>query len=160
MKTISGKYPEDFKLNRWVYLVISFASAFLAYALGKGILLVDMFAGKLEGYAKNFYPYNSFFILAASVCVFLFVLKGDVKAPTWLSKVILFASSGTFGVYLLHEHNLLKYRWPEWFGVEKVSGTPWFLLHLIGTILAIFAVGITVDFIRRLIFGLFTGKEK
>ncbi len=154
------KYPEDFRLNRWIYLLISFVSAFMAYALGKGILLIDMYAGKLGGYAKNFYPYNSLFILAASVCVFLFVLKREIKAPAWLSKVILFASSGTFGVYLLHEHNLLKYRWPKWFGVEKVSVTPLFLLHLIGTILAIFVIGILIDFVRRLIFGLFIKKEK
>ncbi|MBP5528976.1 MAG: acyltransferase family protein [Lachnospiraceae bacterium] len=153
------KYPEDFKLNRWIYLLISAASAFLTFGLGKAILLVDAYVGKLGGYAKNFYPYNSLFILVASVCIFLFVLKGDLKAPKWLSAVILFASQGTFGVYLLHEHNLIKYRWPVWFGIEKVSGTPLFILHLIGTILAVFALGIAVDFVRRLIFGLFI-KEK
>ena len=73
---------------------------------------------------------------------------------------MLFAAQGTFGVYLLHEHSLLRYLWPKWFKVEEISQTPLFILHLLGTILAVFAVGILVDFVRRLIFGLFTKTKK
>ena len=154
------KYPEDFKLNRWIYLLISFVSAICAFVLGKGLLLIDLYVGKLGGYAKNFYPYNSLFIFIASVCLFLFALKHETKAPKWLASVILFASQGTFGVYLLHEHKLLRYLWPKWFNVEAVSGTPLFILHLLGTILAIFVVGILIDFVRRLLFGLFIKEKK
>ena len=154
------KYPEDFKLNRWLYLLFSAVSCILVFGLAKMILIADSFIGKFGGYAKNFYPYNSFLIFFASVCLFLFVLKGGSKSPNWLSKVILFASQGTFGVYLLHEHRLLRYLWPEWFHVKEVSKTPIFVLHALGTIAAIFAVGIIIDFIRRLIFGIFTNKKE
>ena len=50
--------------------------------------------------------------------------------------------------------------WPKWFNVEAVSETLLFIPHLFGTILAVFAVGITVDFVRRLIFGLFVKNSK
>ena len=154
------KYPEDFKLNRWLYLLFGAISCTLVFVLAKFILVADSFIGKFGGYAKNFYPYNSFFIFFASVCLFLFVVKGELKSTKGLSKFILFASQGTFGVYLLHEHRLLRYLWPKWFHVAEVSQTPLFVLHAIGTILAIFAVGVIIDFIRRCIFGLFKEKQK
>lgn len=155
------KYPEDFKLQRWMYFLFFALSSLLVFVLGKGLLLADSFIGKLGGYAKNFYPYNSFFILFASVCLFIFVVKaGEKKCPNWIAKTILFAAQGTFGVYLLHEHSLLRYLWPKWFNVEAVSKTPLFIPHLLGTILAIFIVGITIDFVRRLIFGLFQNTKK
>ena len=155
------KYPEDFKLQRWMYFLFFALSSLLVFVLGKGLLLADSFIGKLGGYAKNFYPYNSFFILFASVCLFIFVVKaGEKTCPNWIAKTVLFAAQGTFGVYLLHEHSLLRYLWPKWFKVEEISQTPLFILHLLGTILAVFAVGILVDFVRRMIFGLFTKTKK
>jgi surface polysaccharide O-acyltransferase-like enzyme len=154
------KYPEDLKLSRWLYLLLFAVSSLAAFVLGKGLLVADLIIGKLGGYAENFYPYNSFFIFFASVCLFLFVVKSKEKsAPAWLSKVVLFAAQGTFGVYLLHEHILLRYMWPKWFAVEKVSSTALFIPHAIGTVLAIFIVGIIVDFVRRLLFGIFTRKN-
>ena len=150
------KYPEDFKLNRWIYLLISFVSAISAFLLGKGIFILNRFVGKLGGYAKNFYPYNSIFIFIASVCLFIFVLKHETKtkAPRWLTNIVLFASTGTFGVYLLHEHLSIRYLWPRLLKVAEYSEKIWFLPHLIGTVLAIFIVGIIADFIRRKFFDL------
>lgn len=149
------KYPEDFKFNRWFYLCIFFCMGMFTFILGKGLLFADAITGKLGGYSQNFYPYNSFLTFIGSVCLFLFALKGEVKCPKWLGNIILFAAQGTFGVYLLHEHIYLRYLWPKWFNVEEVSNTALFIPHLLGTILAVFTVGIIVDFIRRLIFGLF-----
>lgn len=155
------KYPEDFKLQRWIYFLLFAVSALAAFVLGKGLLFADLILGKLGGYAENFYPYNSFFIFVSSVCLFIFAVKEKEKnCPKWLAKTILFAAQGTFGVYLLHEHSLLRYLWPKWFNVEAVSKTPLFIPHLLGTILAIFIVGITIDFVRRLIFGLFQNTKK
>ena len=155
------KFPEDFKLQRWIYFLLFAVSALAAFVLGKGLLFADLIIGKLGGYAENFYPYNSFFIFVSSVCLFIFAVKEKEKnCPKWLAKTILFAAQGTFGVYLLHEHILLRYLWPKWFGVEKFSTTPLFLLHLAGTVIAIFVVGILIDFVRRLIFGLFAKKTK
>ena len=153
------KYSEDFKLNRWLYLLFFALSCTLVFALAKGLLLVDVFVGKLGGYAGNFYPYNSFLIYFASVCLFVFAMKTNVNAKGFIAKAILFASQGTFGVYLLHEHKLLRYLWPKWFKVASFDGKPIFVLHAIGTVLAIFIVGITVDFIRRLIFNIFTTNK-
>lgn len=154
------KYPEDFKLNKWICLLLFFVSAVIPFILGQGILLIDVILGKLGGYAKNFYPYNSFFIFAASVFLFLFAIKCEIKCKAWFGRIILFASQGTFGVYLLHEHNLIKYLWPKWLNVENISETPFFVIHAIGTILLVFAAGILIDSVRRLIFGIFTKTKK
>ncbi len=154
------KYPEDFKLNKWVYLLIFFAAGIVTFLLAKGILLADMFTGKLGGYARNFYPYNSVLTLLGSVALFLFAKKCEINLPKALGKIVLFASQGTFGVYLIHEHKLLRYLWPKWFSTAEFSGRAMFIIHMIGTVCAVFAVGILIDFVRRLIFTPFLKIKK
>lgn len=149
------KYKEDMKLNKWVYFAVFAIGSLSAFGLGKLLMVADSLTGKLGGYASNFYPYNSFFIFAASVALFVFAAKCEIKSEGFLSKAVLFASAGTFGVYLLHEHRLLRYLWPEWAGVSKVSGSPIFVLHMAATVAVVFVIGIAVDYIRRLIFKIF-----
>ncbi len=153
------KYPEDFKLNKWVYLLIYFACGVSAFALGKGLLLADTFIGKLGGFARNFYPYNSAFIFVGSVALFLFAVKSEFKCENFFAKVILFLSQGTFGVYLLHEHHLLRYLWPTWFNSETLSGRFAFVYVGAGIIVTVFIVGVIIDSLRRLIFGIFDKKK-
>ena len=148
------KYGEDFKKSKWIYLVLFLIISVCAFALGKGILVVDSMVGKLGGYAKNCYPYNSLFIFAASVCLFIFTQKCNINLPKVLTNIVLFASQGTFGVYLFHEHRLLRYLWPKWLNVSGYADGALFIPHLIGSILLVFAVGILVDFVRRMIFKL------
>lgn len=152
------KYREDFKLNKWIYLLLFAGFSIAVFLLGKGLLFADSLTGKLGGYAENFYPYNSLFIYLSSVCLFLFATDCKKDAPKWLSKIILFASQGTFGVYLLHEHRLLRYLWPKWFKVSDFAETPLFVIHMLGTVLAVFTVGILIDFARRAITQLVVKK--
>lgn len=58
----------------------------------------------------------------------------------------------TFGVYLLHEHVLVRYEWMRWLGVERVQGSFLFIPHMIGCVLVVYAVGTAVDFVRACIF--------
>lgn len=149
------KYKDDIKVNKWLCLGIFFAASLSAFGLGKLLLLADRITGKLGGYAQNFYPYNSFFIFVAATALFIFAVKTEIKGNGILQKIIIFASSGTFGVYLLHEHSLMRYRWPLWANTSSFAGRPAFLLHMIVTVIAVFVAGICVDFLRRLIFKIF-----
>ncbi len=59
----------------------------------------------------------------------------------------------TFGVYLLHEHILVRYEWMKWLGVEKVQESLLFVPHLLLCALAVYAVGTAVDFVRAWVFA-------
>lgn len=149
------KYKEDLKFNKWAYFGTFIVSSLAAFGLGKLIMVADSITGKLGGYAANFYPYNSLFIFIASVALFMFAVKTEVKVSGFVNKAVLWASAGTFGVYLLHEHRLLRYLWPEWARVSAFAGRPVFVLHMIITVITVFVVGIIVDYIRRMIFKIF-----
>lgn len=61
--------------------------------------------------ADIFYTYPFILILIASIALFLFFLKLEIKNEKF-GNIILFISSLTFGVYLIHEHPLVRsYLW-------------------------------------------------
>ncbi|MBQ4276251.1 MAG: hypothetical protein II717_06985, partial [Lachnospiraceae bacterium] len=82
-----------------------------------------------------------------------FVIKTKIKAGDVVTKIVLFISEGTFGVYLLHEHKLLRYLWPTWFNVSDYAESFAFIPHLLLTVACVFTAGVVIDFIRRIIVG-------
>ena len=62
-----------------------------------------------------------------------------------------------FGVYLLHEHILVRYEWMRWLGVEGVQDSFLFLPHMLGCILLVYAAGTAVDYVRAGIFRTVAG---
>lgn len=67
-------------------------------------------------------------------------------------------SGATFGVYLIHEHRYMRYLWPQWLGVEQNSDKPWMILHLLGSVLLVFAIGTIIELVRKWLFGLVTNR--
>lgn len=147
------KYGDEIKINKWLGLAIYALCCIGAFLLGKGMLLADSVTGKLGGYCKNFYEYNSITILIASVALFIFFVKTEIKAGDFATQMVLFVSEGTFGVYLLHEHKLLRYLWPTWFNVSEYADRFAFIPHLLMTVACVFTAGVVIDFIRRIIVG-------
>lgn len=147
------KYGDEIKINKWLSLAIYALCCIGAFLLGKGMLLADSVTGKLGGYCKNFYEYNSITILIASVALFIFFVKTEIKAGDFATQMVLFVSEGTFGVYLLHEHKLLRYLWPTWFNVSEYADRFAFIPHLLMTVACVFTAGVVIDFIRRIIVG-------
>ena len=80
-----------------------------------------------------------------------------------MGRLILRIAPHTFGVYLLHEHLELRYRWPLWLGVNAEGNPVLFVLRSLGTVLLVFAAGILVDMVRALLFKavgrLFAGSK-
>ena len=66
-----------------------------------------------------------------------------------ICNVITYISPATFGVYLIHEHINLRYLWPQWFNCKAAAELPagLFLLHLIGTVIAVYSVCTLTDII-------------
>lgn len=100
--------------------------------------------------------YNHILCLLSSIGFFM--MFKDMKP--WdgrAAEVIRRLSPYTFGVYLLHEHILVRYQWMQWLGVEAVWGSWMFVPHLIFCVLIVYAAGTMVDFVRAQIFR---GVEK
>ena len=94
--------------------------------------------------------YNHILVLCASVGLFCFFVNLKMKKNP-VTDVLARIAPYTFGVYLLHEHLLLRYTWPQWLGVNKTYGAAR-ILHMLLSVLIIFIVGILVDALRSILF--------
>ncbi|MCL2494322.1 MAG: acyltransferase [Oscillospiraceae bacterium] len=93
-------------------------------------------------------PGTSVPALLCSLALFIFFKNVNIKG----SRVINLIASGTFGVYLLHEHGIRMRRliWLELFDGRPITGSTAALLgHALLAIFAVFAVGVVIDLIRQ-----------
>lgn len=113
--------------------------------------------GKLEYYMDMTYAYNYVLVLVSSIALFYAWTYVDIKegkAADLICKIAPF----TFGVYLLHENVGVRLIWPYVLGADKVSNFGLQLLHMIFSVIVVFAAGCLVDWIRSKIFGIFWKK--
>ena len=137
------------KWSALLLYVMSVAGIWL-FKYGTSVIVADK--GKYEYFSETAVHYNSIFVFGASIGLFMFF--GYIKAKEGLlSSFAVKIAPFTFGVYLLHVHNLLFSRWPEWLKVGDKYGL-FRPVHFVAVILSIFFIGIFVDFIRSLIFSL------
>ncbi len=103
-------------------------------------------------YANMLYTYNHLLCFAGAVSLF-YVFKNLRIREGRFAEIVRRLAPYTFGVYLLHEHILVRYEWMKWLGVEKVKESFLFVPHLILCVLAVYAVGTAVDFVRAWVFA-------
>lgn len=111
-------------------------------------------AGKVDAfsYYENMpYTYNHLLCLTGAVSLF-YLFKNMKIRESEMSGIICTLAPYTFGVYLLHEHVLVRYEWMKWLRIERVAGSYRFVLHLIGVVLMVYAVGSAVDMARDWLF--------
>lgn len=132
--------------------------ALITYLLSAaGILAALAFAGFLNRRTGHYeyaleipLHYNFVFILTGSLGLFYCFKTWKVKENVLVRYLVRIAPY-TFGVYLLHEHLLLRYWWPETLRVSDVYGAVR-IFHLLLTVILLFAAGILVDVLRSLLF--------
>ncbi|MCM1088653.1 MAG: acyltransferase [Muribaculaceae bacterium] len=113
--------------------------------------LLEKRVGLFSYYKDMPYTYNHICCLLGAVglfSVFRNLRMWDGRAAGIIRKLAPY----TFGVYLLHEHILVRYEWMEWLQVGKVRGTWLFLPHMAGCVLIVYFVGTIVDFVRAYLF--------
>lgn len=130
-----------------------------AYALSCLLIwLLSLFSNTLGGeidafihYANMPYTYNHLLCLTGAVSLF-YVFRNISVREGRPARLIRLLAPCTFGVYLLHEHILVRYEWLKWLGADKVKKSFLFVPHLIGCVLLVYAVGTAADMIRAWVF--------
>lgn len=102
-------------------------------------------------YADMLYSYNHLLCLAGAVSFFYMFKNLDIAEGRFAGAVRKLAPY-TFGVYLLHEHILVRYEWMKWLGVENMGESFLFVPHMILCVLAVYAAGTAVDLVRAWVF--------
>lgn len=131
----------------------------LVYFIASGILFLSLpiigtvtqTVGKMEQYYNVFYEYNAPFTIVGAIALFLAFRNINIRSVKCSKLINLFASA-TFGVYLLHEHVLLRETWSSVWKVGEYYQTPYFILHCIVSVVVVFLFGVLVDWLRQLLF--------
>ena len=106
----------------------------------------------LTYYADMPYTYNHLLCLTGAVSLF-YVFKNLSLREGRAADVIRLLAPCTFGVYLLHEHILVRYQWLEWLYADQVKESFLFVPHMIGCVLLVYVVGTAIDMVRVWVFG-------
>lgn len=136
--------------KRGVWLYIGMTLCIFAAASAAGLLAdrIDAF-----GYYEEMpYTYNHIFCLLGAVGLFIAFKNMRIREGK-AAELIRRMGPYTFGIYLLHEHILVRYEWMHWLQIDKVQGTWLFLPHMIGCILAVYLTGTLIDFVRAYLFA-------
>ena len=136
------------------------ALVFVFSCLMIGIMSIAIYYYNLRFGGLNYYaevPIHLNFIFTLTGSLGLFSLFRYYKMKEgWFADVVRFIAPLTFGVYLLHMHIEIKDRWVIWLthllGDVPTGSIILYLWHLIRSILLVFAAGIFVDWIRKMIF--------
>ncbi len=103
---------------------------------------------KIEFFATHsiyFYSRNSILTIGMAVSFFMAFLTMDIGINRLINKV----SSATFGVYLLHDSNLLRpFLWNDVFHNSSFQNTAFIIPYSIAVVLAVYIVCTLVDLIR------------
>lgn len=167
------KYGYDLPWFICVYLVAAYLGRFgwrfaekrcwLLYFISSGICFgINIGMYFLSGYSDNFeyyftvpYHYNFLFCLTASIGLFYGFSKlriGEGRLADGIRRM----GGLCLGVYLLHEHVDLRYRWYGWVkGIVNPSGRDGmtaFLAEWFASVLLLFTAGILIDYLRSRLF--------
>lgn len=155
IKKYGIKYLTSISKSLFVYIIgvlLMLSAITITDMLGEKYLFMQVASDKVFDYnhVLNLMASIGFFCLFANIRI---VNKVFVKCVTIVSPYVL-------GVFLLHEHIDIRYRWVEWLDVKNEMSLILRLAHLIVSIILVFTAGILVDFIRTKLFSLFIKKKK
>lgn len=111
-------------------------------------------------YVKNSSVVLNFSYINLVIAMTIFILFCSL--PSFSNNLINFISKQVFGVYLFHDHILIrKVLWLNFFDVRKFIGQGYlnFIVQSAKTVLLIFIIGSVIDYIRQKIFIIFDKAE-
>ena len=132
-----------------LFLYVSMSLCIFVLSIATGALgnSIDTFAY----YSEMPYTYNHVLCLIGAIGLFCTFKNTKIREGKMAGIIRRFAPY-TFGIYLLHEHILVRYEWMEWLYIDNVRGTWLILPHMIACVAIIYVMGTLVDFIRAYIF--------
>lgn len=146
-------YFKNFKKSFITYIFLISAIFILSLLTS---IFVEM-TGLFGGFIERPYDYNHLFGLLGGISLFYSFLSIDIKKEK-ITSVICKVAPYTFGVYLLHEHIEIRFLWTSWVDLGLGTSGLAFLIEYLVAVIVVFGLGVSVDFIRSLLFKLIGSK--
>ncbi len=139
---------------------VFFISVAIIALMSIGFYYINLFRGGFIYYSGVPFDYNFIFTLTGSLGIFSFFRFFKMREGRF-ADAVRFIAPLTFGVYLLHMHLEIRDRWVGWLehlmGEVPMDNVVLFAWNQLWSVLIVFAAGIFVDWIRKMIFD-FLGR--
>ncbi len=150
-----GAYFKLFPENKWNnkksgFCMISI-SAFLLFGSSVAFFYLKRLHPLFEGKEIYFYHKNSIFVILFALGMLIVSLNKQSNC----NKIVNRISSCTFGIYLLHDNDLIRtFIWNDVFGTSRSidPNSPYLICHCLGAVMTIFGVGIIIELLRKYTF--------
>lgn len=139
-------YPQSRYNCRKCGIIMSMVSALLLMVSAVVFFWLKKFHPLFDGRETFFFHKNSVLVISLALGLLIMALN---KSPQYNKPINLIASC-TFGVYLLHDNDLIReYIWGNIFRVPQFADTPLLVIHCIGTVAIIFGAGVAIEITRK-----------
>ena len=138
---------EDNKAFSWIMYVLS-ALMIWATQVGFGKCYADTGISIFKRYSEISTDYNYVFCLTAALGLFYGFKNLKLNEESRWAEIARKIGPMTLGVYLLHEHPMIRYSWQEWLGVFKERSVAGILSNWIICMVIIYVAGILVEWLR------------
>lgn len=124
----------------------------LIFGLMNVYRLLYQSTGRLADFIGSPYQYNHVLCLCSAIA--LFCVFGSLQEFSGrLRTLVLRISSCTFGIYLLHENEAVRYLWQDWLFAGRLRGSLTFPAGVLAAVLVWYGIGIVIELIRQKVFG-------
>ncbi len=137
--------------NRLRAAALYIASALMIFVSFIVLRAVYFRTGSLENFVDYAYSYNHFLCYIGAIGLFLvFRTPKELSAPRQVRNLIELFSGAAFGVYLIHEHIDIRYRWVKWFKCSEHinSSVGIFLIRMLLTVVAVYLICSLIEMAR------------
>ena len=143
------KYPNNLLSNKKMSYYIFAISSLILFISPIAIDILGSLCSKFASLNLILFQRNSIVAILFSVSLFsIFINKKE-----FTNKFINIIGGCTLGVYLIHEHPLIRpLLWNEWVPVSKYVNSPYLILVLIISVLLVFTICTIIEFFRKSIF--------
>ncbi len=141
------KETASYKKYLWLYLLFSLCNVLTAFGMG----FISEKTGKYSQLIFSFYEYNAPFTILSTICLFLFFRNMQIKSEK-LSGFIVRVGELTFGVYLIHEHFILRDLWVTLWNVPAQYTSALYPVFAILNVILVFVIAALIDALRLLLF--------
>lgn len=138
---------EDKKSNNWlIWFIVLSIIKYLLYLLPR---LINFNHDWIGAHFTYVYNRNSIFTIIQTICLFMTFNKLNIKYNPVINKI----ASTTFGVYLIHDSNLLRpIIWKDIFNVASYQNTALIIPYSIVVTIIVFICCSVIDLIRQIVF--------
>lgn len=142
-----GKYGFGILDRGWKALAGYVGMALGMWGMQLALAVVYGQTGKLGAFIHRSYQDNSVWALGGGIA--LLALFHGIRIREGLAAgIIRVIAEATFGIYLIHEHPLIRYKWQQWLGITEISADGFLLPHIAGCVITMFVICGAIELIR------------